>query len=109
MTNRKQALQDLLAKVEAGDYVSTFEYKDALGSWKEAHNANHGSLDAAKKLHEAFLPGWHFDIATEANENGFYANFSSPDWDSAFTSWADNPARAWLIAILKALISEASE
>jgi hypothetical protein len=76
---------------------------------KAAYRAYDGSLDAAKALHEAVLPGayWfigHLDepslfyVATVAQ--GHFAD--SPSW----RGYAMIPARAWLLAILDALIAQ---
>ena len=122
MTDRKQALQDLLVKVEAGwpehidqaympPFLAAFDMTwVAMKAWQ----ANEGSLDAAKALHEAVLPGWIANmtqlqnrqwIAQVVNPQGeeWPKWTRSPSWDCADT----NPARAWLCAILKALIAEA--
>ena len=115
---RIDALKELLAKVEAGNIpVLSWESFAALavGSGvyvdpqaQTAMRAYCGSLDAAKALHEAVLPEWPYSI--DVREAG---------WTRAWTdersglrrmgysgSCNDNPARAWLIAVLKALISQ---
>ena len=100
------ALKELLAKVEAGKYgPCTFE---PLGDDAEGYalDALHGSLDAALALHNAVLPGWgwviHGDVASVAPIT------SSAIMENA-VECTGNPARAWLVAILKALISEAEQ
>jgi len=62
-----------------------------------------GSLDAAKAMHDALLPGWIFDIT-----NG--SAFVMPLWDEPHTELPDQyvgeddvDARAWLLAILRAM------
>lgn len=92
MTN----LQRLIEAVECGGdiYPSNFP-KDFKGKqW--AIRAHEGSLDAAKALHDALLPGWRFEVRVSNAEV----------WSSyklAFSAEViDNPARAWLLAILKA-------
>ena len=94
MTDRIEALRALLAKVEAGEDFSP------MARIIQAHC---GSLDAAKALHEALLPGWDFDINSTTGAC-VYIN----DPDTAFVGCDDvsNLARAWLIAILKALIAQ---
>ena len=107
---RKEALEILLAKVEAGDAYLRSHYKSTFKARANiAWSAYHGSLDAAKSLHEDVLPGWRFEVG----ENNFAGSVASV-WNDpmqAFTH-ADkkaNHARAWLIAILKAMIvTEAS-
>jgi hypothetical protein len=72
-----------------------------------------GSLDAAKRLHDALLPGWWWSIGTCKVSDDARV---SPDDDRRAPDggeWADytdvdqrppgNPARAWLLAILRAL------
>ena len=73
----------------------------------DAHMAYRGKLDAAKALHEAVLPGWECMMKLMA-----------PCWvdtwkcgDAETTNRplrgsAADPARAWLLAILEALIAE---
>jgi hypothetical protein len=122
VSDRKQALQDLLAKVEAGADFAQFGWGDFSaafpptqiedGLWDDSQcewavKSHNGSLDAAKALHEAVLPEWHFDVATEANGGGFYAAISPKAWGVSFIACSDRPARAWLCALLKALIAEA--
>lgn len=107
----KEALSELLAKVDAGEASCirsmahkafggrpyTFPKGDAL----RAGNAYDGSLDAAKELHEALLPGKSYSIH----------NYVSPRAAvrvGMHTGSDPEPARAWLCAILKALISQES-
>lgn len=94
----------LLAKVEAGeaefDWTADCWPRDD-GFWLPAHScqsAYEGSLDAAKALHEEVLPGW----AWTAQAEGFCYVYSEQGEHSGI---ANNPARSWLIAILKALIA----
>jgi hypothetical protein len=110
---RLEALRDLKAKVEAGEI--TFNAfmniaEDALFCVGQpasfAWSAYNGSLDAAKALHEAVLPGWGWLI------NGYrgYASVWIPEDDSPFPDGFQgihpSPARAWLLAILSALIAQ---
>ena len=63
MTPNTQALQRLLDKVEAGKVSQWFNWNSGIGSHGPlARQAYNGSLDAAKALHEALLPGWRFKI-----------------------------------------------
>lgn len=83
--------------------------------------AYNGSLDAAKRLHDALLPGWAVD---DMSQNGRLAGHPwgirlalwigarpsenkhvSAGWGSDATP-DGNPARAWLLAILRALEGE---
>jgi len=103
MTDRKQALTDLLEKVEAGTWPGAnvlHEMSDIHG-W-HAHKAFQGSLDAAKALHEAVLPEWGADLEIPVN----YAHVHKVVRHGGFEAMSSNAARAWLIAILKALIAK---
>jgi len=124
MTKRLDALEECLAKVEAG----TVDHGSFMQEWRgspsysagcgvNAHKAYDGSLDAAKALHEAVL-GNPVNVNFSQWANGDYVctlfgvlHDDAPKWAFVpkFESRATNPARAWLIAILKALISEATQ
>lgn len=111
-----EALKELAAKVEAGEWDHSpngaarkvFPYKSAsiddLGLI--AAEAFNGSLDAAKVLHDALVPGWTIHIGTE-NNGEFHVIVGSPSnvrlYDEAFNAIM---ARAWLLAILRALIDK---
>ena len=108
MMDRKQALEALLAKVEAGGISIDFT-RGAIDEqfWPMVADAFFGSLDAAKALHDALLPGWLVEI--EIDDDGVW-DVCIPwkaDPEQCNSEWAqgDNPARAWLCAILKALIA----
>ncbi len=108
---RHESLTALLAKVEAGEltldvnanapYWTIFNYDKR---WHDILSAYHGSLDSAKALHEAVLTGFFWQ------RQGFVMIVTNDH-----TGWGNgiywrgrddhNPARAWLIAILKALIA----
>ena len=124
----KTALRALIEAVEAGtltwDDVLDFGCQcDAVwpvGYYPICH-AYQGSLDAAKRLHDALVPDWNVD---DMGENGRVANapwgVRLAKWDARNPSknkWVSagygadsipdkNPARAWLLAILKAKESE---
>jgi len=104
------ALTRLADAVEAGAATEA----DFDAAWPHAMNGEHyyaktaynGSLDAAKALHDAELPAmfWnmgHLDIPSLGYvctvADGHFAD--SPSW----RGYAMNPARAWLLAILRAL------
>lgn len=62
----------------------------------EVSSAYRGSLDAAKALHEALLPGWGW----ERSWSGYMiVSRGSMTWKETNTP---DPARAWLLAVLKA-------
>ena len=115
-TPNTAALQALLERVEAGEaswnrLASIAE--DAMPP-KEAAlaaTANRGSLDAAKALHEAVLPGWHWSLYDDNGIGIYEAQIEVHDWQGEPISGASkcNPARAWLIAILKALAAPVAE
>ena len=112
---RKEALAELIAKVEAGTWRHadwpTVE-KGFWGSWNEAalhfHSAYSGSLDAANALHEAVLPGFWWlrsgFVMTVTNDNTGWGNgiYGRARDDT-------NPARAWLLAILRALHAQEAD
>lgn len=129
-----EALRALRDKVKAGEKYATMGHtllcskafpkpEDFDGS-REAYatsNAqlainvwNQDSLDAALALHEAVLPEWgwrkdHWD-GSEPDYECFWVT-EPGNWRSGQTCrYTDkNPARAWLIAILEALIWKAEQ
>lgn len=115
-------LRKLIEAVEAGDSFGIIPLgQKALAPHDYSYmqgdlvcNAFNGSLDAAKAMHEALLPGW---CVSDLSQNGMRAG--NPwgcvieDWDIAaaesrvkrryFSGYDhDTPARAWLLAILRA-------
>ena len=109
MTAKTDAMRALIEAVKAGhestalirampDYTS-FEQV----SW--IYSAATGSLDAAKALHDALLPDMPCAVYF-GYEYGATVTFS-PTWDDGRISASNTiPARAWLIAILEALIEK---
>ena len=119
MTDRKEALTELLAKVEAGDMPDTgvdrFTAIPKRGggvyadpNWYDANGAYwRGDLNAAKALHEAVLPGWDARLLLSGSVWVYIDN--REEFITSFLAFSfDSPARAWLIAILKALIARAA-
>jgi hypothetical protein len=116
MTDRKQALTYLLGKVEAADGQLVFpDFRDALEVLPPLFQSNHnaanawsaytGSLDAAKALHEVVLPYGYVSFETFSLDGEVVLRRTKPV--DCFCGFADcDPARAWLITILKALIAE---
>ncbi len=99
-------LDDLIAAVEAG--VEPVELWLALGSQRNidrAQEACRGSLDAALRLHEALLPGCGWDIWRTLDHlpNGMSRKMYGCNLPMTDTAYTDNPARSWLLAILRAL------
>ena len=80
-----------------------------------AHRAYYGSLDAAKALHEALLPGWEWwlnSIAYWDGDEGPTAilRTGTPMVDLRVASArSDAPACAWLIAVIRALMAQEGE
>ena len=95
----------LIEAVEAGT-PSMRNFIDAFGGIPmgndiEAYNAYHGSLNAARALHDALLPGWFPGMSQNIHHGHWYAWVQ--DKATAHFSAEDNdPARAWLMAILRA-------
>ena len=119
---KADALIELREKVAAGDcdYDSAWRYfvsRDMSGAqWATRfREAFCGSLDAAKALHEAVLPGWKWRKANWPHKPNLI-EVVAPDLSSCLldgsagfaTGEGNNsePARAWLLAILDALIEQ---
>ena len=108
---RKEALAELIAKVEAGEdpgfgvWVDVF-CRDAFN----AIEAFNGSLDAAKALHDAVLPEYGYGIIGTMSDGSCKACVV-PKIDNPPEYHGRNPcpARAWLLAILRALHSKEAE
>lgn len=113
MTNDKiKALDDLIAAVESGSAISMdarcvchglgWEFPDTRTKW--ILSAEIGSLDAAKALHEALLPRWTWEIMTinYPEKTSYVVMLKGRKVRDLMASGNQKPARAWLIAILKA-------
>lgn len=81
-------------------------------NWYAAHSAYwRGSLDEAKELHNAVLNGWEWQSGFCVAGDGFsrvtvwFPHEDDDKW-KVLSATSELPARAWLIAILNALISE---
>lgn len=114
----RNALAALIEAVEAGNWTVT-HWRDfaavPVGDDDNpgpilAHRAYHGSLDAAKALHEALLPGWKVAGIHQEDSGLWWTELR----EGHITSYsrvvvaphsfnAPNPARAWLLAVLRAL------
>ena len=117
---RKQALAELISKVEAGTLIPdnlivssevsamidlAVNVSDLHGDvWADLCNAYDGSLDAAKALHEAVLPDWYVFIK---GQKGYvwFAELMDRDDNRHPQTEGETPARAWLLSILRALHS----
>lgn len=102
------ALDKLIEAVEAGTLTGDDDLSYPAGApemidtalgmdsvWDTVCLAHDGSLDAALALHEALLPGWDW-----AREWGYMAVVKKGA--GSFSARSDTPARAWLLAVLKA-------
>ena len=103
------ALQALADKVEAGKVAQWFNWSSGIkGHGTNARLAYGGDLSAANALHDAVFPRnshqWH--VSDEANFDGFVCQIFSCAADRyVATAHQPTPARAWLLAILRALIA----
>lgn len=107
MTDRKQALADLRDRVKAGGDPEFQCWVDAF--FRSAFNAieaYNGSLDAAKALHEAVLPGWRYTITNGPSGDVVVVADTLDKPVDTFGISRNNPARAWLLAILDVLIAQ---
>ncbi|UNY40270.1 hypothetical protein KLEP181_gp63 [Paracoccus phage vB_PmaP_KLEP18-1] len=94
------ALDKLIEAVGAGEWdyeEDVFKmFSPARGMTVRAY---HGDLNAALALHEALLPGWEWDVASSDAAAVFTGSALSGPSELAASS---TPARAWLLAILRA-------
>lgn len=95
-------LDKLIEAVEGGnlsEYHEPGQFKALpFKCWSRAASAYRGSLDAAKALHEALLPGWDASM----HLYGKVDIYNDDDLPSIEGVCIDNPARAWLLSTLKA-------
>ena len=106
--SRKEALADMIAQIEAGVWPGKnvlHEINDTYGF--NAWRAYEGSLDGAKLLHEAMLPDWIWDVGpqNDAGQISACVTLRSDQSVQSCETVYHNPARAWLLAILRALHS----
>lgn len=110
-----KALDELIDAVESGGdaiqhniYIKAahaFPPENAYGKclFYEVPHAFCGSLEAANALHEALLPGWEWEIRKiNYPKKISYVTLRGKKFRELMKSENQNPARAWLIAILKA-------
>lgn len=109
MSDSKQALQDLLEKVEAGGdggYVHAFSGEVfPEPNRQQVVNAYNGSQDAAMALVGRALPDWDAAVFKSGSAWLYIPTRNGPPIKE-FRVENKVPSRALLIAILKALISE---
>lgn len=92
---------------EWGYWLNAFpltENEKSCGDFESDNAANgrmawSGSLDAAKLLHEALLPGWRWTRHHDGEIEVWATGVLSRRWGRSDDK---DPARAWLLAILKA-------
>jgi hypothetical protein len=113
MTSKLEALRALHDAVKAGEWADKSDVQnfwrhcevaiidDARALWIDAWNAYNGSLDAAHALHKAVLPGWGWSVQDCGSPWALVVRI-----DTAHDERGDTPARAWLLAILSALIAQ---
>lgn len=102
------ALIRLAEKVEAGTVGDGLNTSSVFGDNQtamDAVDAYYGSLDAAKALHDAVLPGWIGSFATDGFAQVAKGGSVLTVMQSAHID--GQPARAWLLAILRAAIAAA--
>ena len=92
-------LARLIEAVENGQWDHTVAWKVfGIGKTGQAERAFNGSLDAAKRLHDALLPEWGWEI------NVLSARLENAQGDVAYGQRIDGPqSRLWLLAILRAM------
>lgn len=103
------SIRGLIEAVEAG-VISTDMIIDALEEPVDQVTclaAYHGSLDAAKSLHDALLPGWDWSLFVESAEVSKPFVCDGVTYSHVYYHEDVNAARAWLICILRALEQEA--
>lgn len=113
---RLEALTALKEALEAGGNPSQSEWHEVFPDTPDdddyprsmmAVQAAVGWIDAARALHEAVLQAHQWCISHEAGGDGHVCNIFDCEADaSAATTHNTCPARAWLIAILSALIAQ---
>jgi hypothetical protein len=106
---RKQALTELRDKVRVGDATFATDAFDDVFQQVWIAGSFRGSLDAAKALHEAVLGGWGWAVAERQGYVEASVRKNSLFASEYYGSIADNPARAWLLAILEALIAQETD
>ena len=107
--NKLQALTALRDKVKAGVEYIEKDIQDVWGGWRDSPASRYamkvhatGSLDAAKALHEAVL-GADFNYSIH-RDSASVMTWAHTIQGKVFSATNTDPARAWLLAILEALI-----
>ena len=95
----------------------TWQAKESAGCCEVVHTSGDGglwwesdrfttSLDAAKALHDAVLPDYAVSLCEEANGEWHCIVGHKVDVKVYEEFWSTGAARAWLLAILSALIAK---
>ena len=105
---RLEALKKLAEKVEAGEWGQSAAWKVfGIGVTGRVERAFNGSLDAAIALHDALLPDAPAQLTDMRPYGGSGGWLVSISWNKDKHQAAnENLARAWLLAILRALIEK---
>ena len=108
---RKEELIKLRDTVKAGGVIQAIDARalwPGIGVWGEVCRASQGSLDAAKAMHEAVLPGW-FPGMSQNIESVLWRAWVQTGGGPYHARCDKDPARAWLLAILEALIAQETD
>ena len=105
-------LLKLAERVEAGETSVVLQYALTREFGNESdliESAINGSLDAAKTLHDAVLPGWIYTInwyrpTMKLSAEVYVAETGGTEKD--FRGASETPAAAWVAAILRAKHAE---
>jgi len=101
------ALKALAEAVDDGTMTDKHIMQLPLVKWGSLVCASFdGSLDAAKALHDAVLPGWEWG-RTEGNI--YVKDPARGAWSIRWGGPNDVASRSWLLAIIRALIAQAEK
>lgn len=108
MTDQLTALRELAVKVKAGDMLNEHSmFRVFGGDWVHAYNASNGSLGAARSLHRDVLgDDWHWTVGFVILRDGYLATVYKDDFSIVEVATSSSDARALLLAIIKANITE---
>ena len=106
------SIKELREAVQAGGNYAHIDFFTPLDPLTEmgdlgidGRNAYCGSLDAAKRLHDALLPGWVITIE-RVNSGQWMATLRLEPRVGTVRANDSDGARAWLLALLRALEEE---
>ena len=101
-----EALNALIAKVEADARLTSPILFCSEMPPDLVCEAYHGSLDAAKALREVVLPGWDARVFMSGSVWVYIPTRGAPPKLETEADMKDAPARAFLLAIIRAKIAE---